>query len=183
MTGPSDLAALGWSPFFADQLTAEEAGLAPRRIASVHRARLSAVDGGDDDQLKLPPHSTTGDFAVGDWVLADPLTGMLVRRLDRRTVLKRRVGDGQIQLAGANVDTLLIVSSCNADFNIARLERYLALANQSGTLPVIVLTKPDATADTSDFVRQAAALQRDLPVVILDAPDAARLPLPSTSRG
>ena len=47
------------------------------------------------------------------------------------------------QLAGANIDTLFIVTSCNADFNVARLERYLALANESGAEPVILLTKAD----------------------------------------
>jgi putative ribosome biogenesis GTPase RsgA len=44
-------------------------------------------------------------------------------------VLERRnQGDGRPQLAAANVDMLFIVTSCNADFNLARLERYLALA-------------------------------------------------------
>ena len=39
-------------------------------------------------------------------------------------------------LLSANLDALFIVSSCNADFNVARLERYLALANESGAEPV-----------------------------------------------
>lgn len=177
MSGQPDLARLGWSSFFADQIGADEAQLVPRRIASVHRSRLTAVDGGANASITLPVHSNTGEFAVGDWVLVDPQTGALHRRLDRRTVLERRVADGSTQLAGANIDTLFVVTSCNADFSIARLERYLALANQAGTTPVIVLTKADLAPDTEMYRRQAAALQRGLPVVVLNAkmPDAAAL--------
>jgi ribosome biogenesis GTPase len=141
------LARLGWSDFFASQIEPEELALAPRRIAAVHRARITAVDGSGPVALDLPVNANTSHYAVGDWVLADPLTDMFVRRLERKTVLQRRTEgrDGQ-QLAAANVDTLFIVTSCNDDFNPARLERYLALANQAGTNPVIVLTKADKVA-------------------------------------
>ena len=47
--------------------------------------------------------------------------------------------------------------SCNADFNPARLERYLALANQAGTNPVILLTKVDATDDAKAYQQKAAS--------------------------
>lgn len=101
--------------------------------------------------------------------MADPVALTLTRRLKRKTVLQRRVeGKETLQLVGANVDTLFIVTSCNAEFNIARIERYLALSNQAGTNPVILLTKPDLTADAASFKEQAAALQRGLDVVILD---------------
>ncbi len=70
-------------------------------------------------------------------------------------MLERHVeGSAAPQLAAANVDTLFVVTSHNADFNPDRLERYLALANEGGIDPVIVLTKPDATADVT--VRERA---------------------------
>lgn len=169
------LASLGWSPFFADQLEAAETGLAPRRIATVHRARLTAISETGQVQLELPPHTNTGDFAVGDWVLADPQTHLLHRRLERKTLLQRsKEGSRAPQLAAANVDTLFIVTSCNADFSSARLERYLALANEAGTTPVILLTKADTAPDAAIYEQQALALQRDLPVVTLNprTPDA-----------
>ena len=166
---PASLSSLGWSDFFASQLQPHEAGLAPMRIARVHRARLTAISATGSVDLTLPVHATTGDFTVGDWVLADPRTRLLARCLNRKTVLQRRVeGNNSLQLAGANIDTLFIVTSCNADFNIARLERYLALANQAGTTPVIVLTKADTVADASGYLQQAAALQRGLPAVIVN---------------
>ncbi len=164
------LESLGWSPFFVDQLTADEASLSPSRIDAVHRSRLTAFSRSGPVDIILPPHSDTSDYAVGDWVLVDPLSRTLHRRLTRKTLLQRR-GEGKrpTQLVAANIDTLFIVSSCNADFNIARLERYLALANDAGTHPVVVLTKQDLAANPSDFQQQAAALQRGLPVVTLNA--------------
>ena len=166
---PLSLSSLGWSDFFGDQLEPHDAGLTPHRIATVHRARLTAISQSGPLELTLPVHSQTGDFAVGDWVLADPETKLLHRRLIRKTVLERRTeGSKTPQLAGANVDTLFIVTSCNADFNPARLERYLALANEAGTTPVILLTKADTVADARAYEQQAMALQRGLAVVILN---------------
>ena len=162
------LAGLGWTEFFAEQIGMDEAGLAPVRIGTVHRSRLGGIGEAGPVRLELPPRTNTGDYAVGDWVLADPLSGLLHRRLERRSLLERRTGAGISQLAGANIDTLFIVTSCNADFNPARLERYLALANQAGTTPVILLTKADTAPDVTQYQQQAAALQRELPVITLN---------------
>ncbi|MDO9524789.1 MAG: ribosome small subunit-dependent GTPase A [Gemmobacter sp.] len=172
MTSPL-LTSLGWSPFFEDQLDPAEGGLVPVRIAAVHRSRLMAETG--TGQIRLGLQGNTTDFAVGDWVLMDPETRMAIRRLDRKTLLRRRTESAHIpQLIAANVDTLFIVTSCNDDFNPARLERYLALANESGADPVIVLTKTDLVADPEAWRSQAEALQRGLAVVLLNAksPDA-----------
>jgi ribosome biogenesis GTPase len=163
------LSSLGWSKFFEDQLEPHEAGFTRHRIATVHRARLTAISQTGPVGLTLPVHSHTGHFAVGDWVLADPQTQLLYRRLNRKTVLERRIeGSKTPQLAGANINTLFIVTSCNADFNPARLERYLALANEAGTTPVTLLTKADTAPDAQTYQKQASALQRGLAVVILD---------------
>jgi len=121
-------------------------------------------------RLHLPPQITTSDFAVGDWVLAEPGTHLLIRRLDRHTLLQRRTEGARMpQLIAANVDTLFIVTSCNDDLNPARLERYLALANEAGTTPVIVLTKADQVADPAPFLAQVTGLQRGLQAVAVNA--------------
>jgi ribosome biogenesis GTPase len=173
MTGanlPSSLETLGWSNFFEAQIKSSEVDLVPKRVASVHRGRIDAIGVTGACDLELPANSNTADFAVGDWVLADPVTGAFMRRLDRKTVFQRRAEGGQgQQLAAANVDTLFIVTSCNADFNLGRLERYLIMANQAGTRPVILLTKADTADDAGAFEQQAKALQRDLPVIVLNA--------------
>lgn len=165
----ASLSVLGWSAFFQDQLSLDEEHLTACRIGSVHRSELTALSRTGPVEVSLPPHVKTGDFAVGDWVLADPLTGELKRRLTRKTVIVRGTeGSRGPQLAAANVDTLFIVTSCNADFNIARLERYLVLANEAGTEPVILLTKADTTDNPAEYQQQARALQRGLPVVTLN---------------
>lgn len=172
---------LGWQPFFADQVTPDDTGLVPLRIASVHRTRLMAETGSGQVRLDLPLHGTTADYAVGDWVLAQADRRVVARRLDRKTLLRRRTeGAASRQLIAANVDTLFIVTSCNDDFNPARLERYLALANEAGIRPVIVLTKIDMVDDPSGWLARARDLQRDLPVVALNAksPDAASVLAP-----
>jgi ribosome biogenesis GTPase len=167
---PEFLQQLGWTSFFAEQLSAKESDLVPLRIDGVHRRRLTGLSGTDQIQIELPPHTNTGDFAVGDWVLIEPYTNLLVRRLDRKTVLERSAeGRKPMQLVAANVDTLLIVASCNADFNLARLERYLAFANEAGAEPVIVLTKADLSQDVALLEQQAAGLQRGLAVMSLNA--------------
>ena len=163
------LASLGWTEFFGAQLDQEDANLVPTRIAVVHRDRLTGLSQTGQTDLVLPPQANTGDYAVGDWVLVDPHGHRLQRRLTRKTVLERRIQGTRIpQLAAANVDTLFIVTSCNADFNSARLERYLALANEAGTTPVILLTKADTVADAREYEKQSAALQRGLIVVPLN---------------
>jgi len=161
------LVALGWTAYFAEQI-ANRPG-EPVRIAMVHRSRMSAIGAHGPFKLVLAHHTNTGDYAVGDWVLVDPAARTLLSRLERQTLLARRVeGSKAPQLAAANVDTLFIVTSCNADFNVGRLERYLALANQAGTGPVILLTKADTAANAETYRVQAEALQRDLPVVVLN---------------
>lgn len=169
-------AGLGWSTFLDDQLLPEDAHLDRVRIATVHRARLTAVSRQGTVRLTLPVHANTADYAVGDWVLAQPDTRLLVRRLERRTVLQRHTEGGRYpQLIAANIDTLFITTSCNDDLNPARLERYLALTNEAGITPVIVLTKADQVADAQPYCDRVAGLQRGLDVVALNAhaPEAA----------
>lgn len=165
-----DLAILGWREGFADQMGADDAGLVPMRIATVHRSRMTAQSAQGPVRLVLAPLTNTAEYAVGDWVLVDPDTLAPRRILDRQTLLQRRTeGARGPQLIAANVDTLFIVTSCNDDMNPARLERYLAVANEAGTTPVIVLTKADKVADPAIYRDQVIDLQRDLRVVTLNA--------------
>ena len=178
----SDLASFGWRSFFESQLEPEEATAAvPLRVMAVHRGGLS-VAGPGIDRL-IPPFAAT----VGDWILCDRQTFQPLRLLKRHSLFKRRAaGTGRkLQLIAANVDTLFIVSSCNQDFNTARLERYLALARESDVTPVIVLTKADLTDTPHDFVRAAAKLLPGLLVEVVDArnPDSVACLIPWCARG
>jgi ribosome biogenesis GTPase / thiamine phosphate phosphatase len=171
MTPVNALSDLGWQPFFLSQLDLAELDLIPARITSVHRSRLDLLGADGPFGLHIAGAAKAGDFAVGDWILTDGT--QILRRLDRKSQLSRgaTVHGGETQLIAANVDTLFIVTSCNADFNPARLERYLAIAAEAGTEAVILLTKADETNDPEDFRQQALRLSRNLAVLALDARD------------
>jgi len=164
--------ALGWSPFYMSQLELEELEtLIPARIATVHRDRVMGFSEIGTLELTLDPGITTAAVGVGDWALCAPDQHRLVRVLDRQTELTRgtEYHTGEKQLIAANLDTLFITSSCNNDFNPARLERYLALAHDAMITPVIVLTKADQCDDPDAYVDQARLLGRDLEVIAVDA--------------
>ena len=141
------LKTLGWGPHFARQIELDPDGDPPShpvRIAAVHRARLDGFSA--DGPISLSPVVAAGLYAVGDWVIA---TGAAASApLGRTTEITRRAAgeESKPQLIAANVDTLGIVTSCNADFNVARLERYLAMCAASGCLPLVILTKADQTS-------------------------------------
>ena len=170
---------LGWSSHFAADMAAYDTDdLTPLRISEVHYDRLialgEAAEGHEGVSRSLmTPGASTGDFAVGDWVLANG-QDHVIALLERRTLLHRRAAgrEAKVQLIAANVDTLFIVTSCNADFNVARLERYLALAHDAGAWPVLVLTKPDLSEDPGDYERQAQALDPMLTVLVVNAKSA-----------
>jgi ribosome biogenesis GTPase / thiamine phosphate phosphatase len=166
---------LGWSPFFARQSGATPE-TDPYRISAVHRDRLAALGQTGEVSLTTPVNQPTGDFAVGDWVFADT-SGQISQRLERQTLIQRRAAgpEARAQMIAANVVVLFIVTSCNADFNIPRLERYLALAYDSGCFPVILLTKADLCDDPDGYADQAGQIDTAVPVLCVNAKDAGDL--------
>ncbi|SEW38232.1 ribosome biogenesis GTPase [Cognatiyoonia koreensis] len=166
------LSDLGWSNFFNSQLELDELeSTEPARITAVHRSAVATLSPSGTRDLVLPQGMSTGDVAVGDWVLAHPSEHRVLRRLARQTSLQRgtEYHTTDRQLIAANLDTLFITTSCNADFNVARLERYLALAHDADVTPVILLTKADQAEDPDSFVDQARTLGRELEVIALNA--------------
>ncbi len=166
---------MGFDGFFAKQLAALDSTetTRPFRISEVHRDRLSALAPTGARSLRAPEGQESGAFAVGDWVLADE-AGRIVHLLERKSLLHRRAAgtDARRQLIAANCDTLFITSSCNADFNPARLERFLVLAYQAGCAPVILLTKADRVDNPHDWQARAQALDTRVPVLAINALDA-----------
>lgn len=167
------LSDLGWSAFFLGQLSLDDLEThAPLRLVAVERDRATGLGPDGPVPLSYPPTLSTGETAVGDWVLADPGTHRIVRVLDRQSEIGRKAAgtDNRRQLIAANVDTLFLVTSCNADFNVPRLERYLALALDAGATPVVVLTKADLWDDPDDYADRARAISpRIADVIALDA--------------
>jgi ribosome biogenesis GTPase / thiamine phosphate phosphatase len=122
--------------------------------------------------LTLPPNMIMSDFAVGDFVLHHE--GRVTRLLDRQSHLTRRASGSatERQLIAANLGALAVVSSCNADFNMARIERYLAMARAGGVVPLVVLTKADMN-DPAPYLEQLAAAAPDTVALALNAQDKA----------
>jgi len=171
------LAQLGWRSFFSKQVSAEQSrDCQPVRVMSVHRGRVTVSGKGFEDSISssFPAGGGAEDRpTVGDWLLIDRDTRSLVRILDRTSLFKRPApgDDRRVQLIAANVDTLFIVTSCDQDFNVARLERYLVLTREVGVCPVVVLTKADLSPTPERFVEAARALQSGLRVELINGRD------------
>ena len=162
----------GWTSHFERQIAEHERNTTrPARVLAVHRDALEVVGPGIEGRILPPAGDETPPATVGDWLLVEAQTPRPVRVLNRLSVFKRKAaGTGhRVQLLAANVDTLLVVTSANQDFNTARLERYLALAAEAEVTPVVLITKTDLVTDTPHFVAQARRLMPRLVVEAFDA--------------
>src|SRR5210317_1954750 len=130
---------LGWRSFFQAQIGHDE-DARPARVMNVHRGRIDIAFDDERATVELSAKAAAMGITVGDWVLVDD-SPQVTKRLERIGVFQRRAAGtaGDLQLIAANVDTLFIVTSANRDFNVARLERYLAIAHDAGAFPVIVI--------------------------------------------
>lgn len=89
------------------------------------------------------------EFPVtGDWVLISNMENdrcIINHIMPRYTKFSRKEAGKNVkeQIIAANIDTVFIVMALNQDYNLGRLERYIAASWDSGAEPVIVLTKSD----------------------------------------
>ena len=118
-----------------------------------------------DTQLSYP--------AVGDWVMVDRSGGnsgnaIIHYILHRQSVFVRQAsGTGkEQQVIAANIDTVFICMSLNADFNLRRMERYLTIAWDSNAKPVIVLTKSDLCEDLAGKLRDLESVSLGVDTVV-----------------
>ncbi|NJD91100.1 MAG: ribosome small subunit-dependent GTPase A [Geobacter sp.] len=146
----------GWDDWFAEQareLTPTEQRVA--RVVAVDREQFVVMDESGEYRARLSGRflHTTGeatDFpCVGDWVAlrhgSSDTIGIIQTVIPRRSFLRRKAAGNSIdyQMIAANIDAALIVQSCQFDFNINRLERYLVMVRDGHVMPVILLTKAD----------------------------------------
>lgn len=157
------LPGLGFCPFFEKQLSRMEhpAGV-PGRIASEHRGAyvVWSASGAGRAQLagKLRARLEEEGFpAVGDWVVLKEApgpdgTGLIEQILERRTVFTRGAAGrpGRAQVVAANIDIVFAVCGLDADFNLRRIERYLARIWASGARPAVILNKADLCGNTAE---------------------------------
>lgn len=174
---PGDLAALGWGPHFAEHFAPLAAqGLSPARVAVRHN-QLYRLYGERGELLAEVSgkvrHEATGqqDFpVVGDWVAMSlrpsesrATIHAILPRLSRFS--RKAAGvETEEQVLAANVDTVFLVAGLDGDFNPRRLERYLAMAWDSGAAPVILLTKSDLCADVPARLAEIEAIAGGVPL-------------------
>lgn len=133
------------------------------RITAIHGDWMAVHDGHAEARARALPRllsqlgSASDMLAVGDWVAVDNLDGKLwvALRAQRLTQISRRASDGRRQILASNIDTALLVMGLDHDFNLRRLERYIAVAQGAGIAPVVVLTKADIADAMDEKIRQA----------------------------
>lgn len=167
----NSLSILGWRPIFQQQLSLDELESSyPARITSQHRSEYIVQS--EQGEIHLSILHSMPQLTVGDWILLDTQQ-QFVRELERFSLFSRKAAGHkhELQLIAANVDTVFIVSSLNENFNLNRIERYLALAHEAQVEPVVVLTKADLCSDAEDFIQQVRKLDRLLLVEAVNGLD------------
>nr|WP_315489289.1 ribosome small subunit-dependent GTPase A [uncultured Rhodoferax sp.] len=128
------------------------------RVAAVHRETVEVHDGTAQGSARCAARLTRelidkgSALAVGDWVLCmrdEHQQLWVTTRVPPLNQIVRRDADGSRHTVVSNVDTALLVMGLDLDFNLQRLERYLALVGSSGVLPVVVLTKADVAEQSA----------------------------------
>jgi ribosome biogenesis GTPase / thiamine phosphate phosphatase len=152
------LARYGWDAALAAEFAPHaERGLLPGRVVRVDRGRcdLITADGPvHADTAFVTPHDPLRVICTGDWAAVDPEGGdpRYVRAyLPRRTSFVRSTSSkrSEGQILAANVDHAIVAVSLAGELDLARIERFLALAWESGAQPLVVLTKADLVPDAA----------------------------------
>ncbi len=170
------LAELGWSSFFEEQLSdVPESSYELARVSIEHQDRYTIVgpSGVRDAHLtgRLLQSANRGGPrpAAGDWIAAAE-DGPICHVFRRKTAFQRVSPRGKLQVISANIDRVLVVTSCNAEFNVRRIERYLSAVSQSGAKAAVVLTKIDICDDATTYRQALEAVVGDTPIACVATP-------------
>ncbi|HQU34721.1 MAG TPA: ribosome small subunit-dependent GTPase A [Thermoanaerobaculaceae bacterium] len=177
-----ELSYLGFGPFFERQLQLSPgAGTIPARIAAEHRGAYEVWSAHGTSAAQLAGRlrlesDEAGLPGVGDWAVlrdepAPGRTAVIERVLERRTVFTRgAAGRGaRAQVVAANVDLVFAVCGLDADFNVRRIERYLARIWASGAQPAVILNKADLCADAAGRVAEVEGRAAAVSVLVTSA--------------
>ena len=150
----------------------------PGRVVVQHRGQYDLVTSEGEAKAtisgRFAHEAGEGGYPVtGDWVAVslDAGAATIHAVLPRRTAfIRKAAGQGQIpQIVAANVDVAVLAAALTPDFNPRRLERYLAIAWQSGARPLVVLTKADLCEDVDAAVDATRALAAGVDVLAISS--------------
>ncbi|WP_318200636.1 ribosome small subunit-dependent GTPase A [Streptomyces sp. SCL15-4] len=151
----SALAPYGWDEDWADAFAPFAAdGLLPGRVVRVDRGQCDIVTAAGTvraDTEYVVPRDPMKVVCTGDWVAVDAEGDPRYVRayMPRRTAFVRSTSSkrSEGQILAANVDHAVVAVSLALELDLGRVERFLALAWESGAQPVVVLTKADLVPD------------------------------------
>lgn len=170
---------LGWNFSRQQELARlDDPSYQPARVAVEHRGAyglLGSVSGTAKLAGRLRQHldAQNQQPCVGDWVAVRPAgeIAIIEALLPRHTLLSRRQAGTKLreQAVASNVDVVFVVSSANRDFNLRRIERYLATAWASGGQPVLVLSKADACEHIEPFLDALSKIATGVNIIVSSA--------------
>lgn len=165
------LPSLGWSDALETARRAHDPNLLPARVSAEHRGRLGLLTPLGETTALIPRDV---EAHTGDWVLVapGPAPVRVVAALPRRTCLERNAAGRATarQVVAANLDLVFVLTSLNQDFNVRRVERFLAAARAGGVAPVVALSKADlAPSAVHRHLRLLEEVAGDAPVIAVSA--------------
>ncbi len=149
------LTSLGWDDAWAAEFTPyAEQGLVPGRVVRVDRGQCDVLTADGivrADTAFVTPHDPLRVICTGDWAAVETAGNprYVKAYLPRRTAFVRSTSSqrSEGQILAANVDHAIIAVSLAVELDLGRIERFLALAWESGAQPLVVLTKADLVPD------------------------------------
>ncbi len=166
-----------WAEVFAKH---QNQGLQPGRVFTHNRQIYSIYTNSGEitaeisgsllyrvDEPELP--------VVGDWIAfrqhAPGDLAVIHEVLPRRNKFSRKAAGRAFteQVIAANIDTLFVVCGLDHDYNLRRLERYLAAASEIGASVVIVLTKSDLCRNVEELVNDVVSIAPAIPILPVNA--------------
>ena len=175
-----ELETLGWDDAWSAAFEPyAEQRLVPGRIAVQHRGEYDVVTAAGERRSRITSRlrresDRTALPIVGDWVALDA-TGAIVDVVPRRTTISRRAahepasGVSREQVIAANVDVVFVVQGLGQEIDRRLLERYLALAVESGARPVVLLTKADLSDDAAAVAAELSGVGGEVPIHVVSA--------------
>ncbi len=185
-----DLYNLGWDENFSRHFKEyENFGFIPARVILEHKQiyRVFCAHGELTAEVsgKFLHQAVSRAYfpTVGDWVAVAVSSGngraiihsLIPRKssFSRKAVLaggpKYGYGKTEQQVLAANIDKAFLVSGLDGDYNLRRLERYLAITWDSGANPVVILNKADLCPDADAFVKEVESIAFGVPVLAISA--------------
>lgn len=174
----------GWNDFFAAHFHeyAEQGYSAGRaaleynqffRVQTTNGELIAEVSG----RLRHEAANRADLPVVGDWVVLRSIgqerKAVIHAVLPRCSKFARKTKGSKTeeQIVGSNIDTIFLASSFNHDLNPRRIERYLAIAWESGANPVIILTKSDLSADVTEKMAEIEKVAVGVPIHAISSID------------